>query len=92
MPMSKVLDGIVTDLKCLPQKLSSKTKDVDIRKAILMNMPYISIGYVADLVSRIYRTAPGEDASRKAMVLMKEVGNLFARPFLHNALRYSQAV
>ena len=79
--MSKVLDGIVTDLKCLPQKLSSKTKDVDIRKAILMNMPYISIGYVADLVSRIYRTAPGEDASQKAMVLMKEVGNLFARPF-----------
>ena len=64
MSMSKVLDGIVTDLKCLPQKLSSKTKDVDIRKAILMNMPYISIGYVADLVSRIYRTAPGEDASQ----------------------------
>lgn len=79
--MSKVLDGIVTDLKCLPQKLSSKTKDVDLKKAILMNMPYISAGYVADLVVRIYRTAPGEDVSQKSIVLMKELENLFSNPF-----------
>lgn len=81
MPMSKVLDGIVTDLKCLPQKLSSKTKDVDFKKAILMNIPYISMGYIADLISRIYRTAPGDDVSQKSMVLMKELGNLFSKPF-----------
>ena len=81
MQMSKVLDGIVTDLKCLPQKLSSKTKDVDLKKAILMNMPYISAGYVADLVVRIYRTAPGEDVSQKSIVLMKELENLFSNPF-----------
>lgn len=79
--MSKVLDGIVTDLKCLPQKLSSKTKDVDFKKAILMNIPYISMGYIADLISRIYRTAPGDDISQKSMVLMKELGNLFSKPF-----------
>lgn len=79
--MSKVLDGIVTDLKCLPQKLSSKTKDVDFKKAILMNIPYISMGYIADLISRIYRTAPGDDVSQKSMVLMKELGNLFSKPF-----------
>ena len=79
--MSKVLDGIVTDLKCLPQKLSSKTKDVYFKKAILMNIPYISMGYIADLISRIYRTAPGDDVSQKSMVLMKELGNLFSKPF-----------
>ena len=81
MPMSKVLDGIVTDFKSLPQKLSSKTKDVDVKKAILMNMPYIGLGYVANLIARIYRIAPGDDVSQKSLVLMQELGHLFSKPF-----------
>ena len=37
--MSKVIEGIIKDLKAVPQKLTSEMKKVDKKKFILMNLP-----------------------------------------------------
>ena len=39
--MSKVIDGIAKDLKSAPGKLKAKTGNIDKKKFILMNLPYI---------------------------------------------------
>ena len=39
--MSKIIDGIVKDLKAIPETLKAKTAGVDKKKLILMNLPYI---------------------------------------------------
>ena len=45
--MSKIIDGIAKDLKALPETLKAKTGNVDKKKLILMNLPYILAGGVA---------------------------------------------
>lgn len=78
--MSKVVDGIVADLKKIPSDMSLKLKGGNIKKLILMNLPYILVGYCGDLLSKTYRLAEGDDVSAKAMILMQEIGNMFAKP------------
>ena len=78
---NKIWNGIVNDLQNIPKALKSKLKSGDTKKLILMNLPYILVGYVGDLVARIYRLAEGKDISAKSMVMMQELGNLFANPF-----------
>ena len=46
-----------------------------------MNMPYILTGYFANLISRMYRLADGNDFSENAMVFMQDLGNILANPF-----------
>ena len=36
--MSKIIDGIVKDLKAIPETLKAKTGSVDKKKLILMNL------------------------------------------------------
>ena len=38
--MSKVIDGIVKDIKAVPQKLKAEIGKVDKKKFFLMNLPY----------------------------------------------------
>ena len=43
--MSKIIDGIVKDLKAIPETLKAKTGSVEKKKLILINLPYILAGY-----------------------------------------------
>ena len=79
--MSKIVKGIVKDLKAVPDIIKSCFKGIDTKKALLLNMPYIFTGYLANIVSRMYRTAPGKDVSEKAIVLMDRLGTVFDNPF-----------
>ena len=58
--MSKVIEGIVKDLKAVPQKLTSEMKKVDKKKFILMNLPYVLMGYFCNKVAWLWRTSPGK--------------------------------
>ena len=49
--MSKIIDGIVKDLKAIPETLKAKTAGVDKKKLILMNLPYILAGYFSDKIA-----------------------------------------
>ena len=79
--MSKIVKGIVKDLKAVPDIIKSCFKEIDTKKALLLNMPYIFTGYVVNIVSRMYRTAPGKDISEKAIVLLDGLGTIFDNPF-----------
>ena len=47
--MSKIIDGIAKDLKSVPEKLKAKTGNIDKKKLVLMNLPYILTGYFCDM-------------------------------------------
>ncbi len=46
--MSKVIDGIIKDLKSIPKTVQEKTKSVDKKKLVLMSIPYVLVGYFCD--------------------------------------------
>ena len=78
--MSKIIDGIVKDLKAIPETLKAKTAGVDKKKLILMNLPYILAGYFCDKIAWLWRVSPGKNASDKMMVAMNGLNDLFSNP------------
>ena len=78
--MSKIIDGIVKDLKAIPETLKAKTTGVDKKKLILMNLPYILAGYFCDKIAWLWRVSLGKNASDKMMAAMNGLNDLFANP------------
>ena len=78
--MSKIVDGIAKDLKSIPEKLKAKTGNVDKKKLLLMNLPYILAGYFCDKIAWLWRVSPGQDASAKMMAVMAGMEDLFSNP------------
>ena len=78
--MSKIIDGIVKDLKAIPETLKAKTAGVDKKKLILMNLPYILAGYFCDKIAWLWRVSPGNNASDKMMAAMNGLNDLFSNP------------
>ena len=78
--MSKIMDGIVKDLKAIPETLKAKTAGVDKKKLILMNLPYILAGYFCDKIAWLWRVSPGSNASDKMMAAMNGLNDLFSNP------------
>ena len=58
--MSKVVDGIVKDLKNIPESLRNKMKGMDKGRLIRMSIPYVIVGYVCDKTAWMYRHTAGE--------------------------------
>ena len=78
--MSKIVDGIAKDLKAIPETLKAKIGNVDKKKLILMNLPYILAGYFCDKVAWLWRVSPGNNASDKMMAAMNGLNDLFSNP------------
>ena len=78
--MSKIIDGIVKDLKAIPETLKAKTAGVDKKKLILMNLPYILAGYFCDKIAWLWRVSPGSNVSDKMMAAMNGMNDLFSNP------------
>ena len=75
--MSKIIDGIVKDLKVIHETLKAKTAGVDKKKLILMNLSYILAGYFCDKIAWLWRVSPGSNASDKMMAAMNGINDLF---------------
>ena len=78
--MSKIIDGIVKDLKAIPETLKAKTGSVEKKKLILINLPYILAGYFCDKIAWLWRVSPGSNASDKMMAAMNGLNDLFSNP------------
>ena len=78
--MSKIIDGIVKDLKAIPETLKAKTAGVDKKKLILMNLPYILAGYFCDKIAWLWRVSPGSNVSDKMMAAMNGLNDLCSNP------------
>ena len=78
--MSNIINGIAKDLKSIPEKLKAKTGNIDKKKLVLMNLPYVLAGYFCDKVACRWRVSPGRDASAKMMAVMEGMEGLFSNP------------
>ena len=78
--MSNIINGIAKDLKSIPEKLKAKTGNIDKKKLVLMNLPYVLAGYFCDKVACLWRVSPGRDASAKMMAVMEGMEGLFSNP------------
>ena len=78
--MSNIIKEIVKDLKAVPQKLTSEMKKVDKKKFLLMNFPYVLMGYFCNKVAWLWRTSPGKNSSDKMVAAMNGLEDLFSNP------------
>ena len=78
--MSNIINGIAKDLKSIPEKLKAKTGNIDKKKLVLMNLPYVLAGYFCDKIACLWRVSPGQDASAKMMAVMAGMEDLFSNP------------
>lgn len=78
--MSKIVEGIAKDLKSIPEKFKAKTGNVDKKKLLLMNLPYVLAGYFCDKIAWLWRVSPGQDASAKMMAVMSGMEDIFSNP------------
>ena len=78
--MSSIVSGIAKDLKAIPKNLKAKTGNVDKKKLLLMNLPYVLAGYFCDKIAWLWRVSPGQDASAKMMAVMAGMEDLFSNP------------
>lgn len=78
--MSSIVEGIAKDLKAVPKNLKAKTKGMDTKKLVLMNIPYVFAGYFCDKAAWLWRTCEGNNASDKLMEAMSRTGTMFANP------------
>ena len=78
--MSNIINGIAKDLKAIPKNLKAKTGNIDKKKLVLMNLPYVLAGYFCDKIACLWRVSPGQDASAKMMAVMEGMEGLFSNP------------
>ncbi len=78
--MSNIVNGIAKDLKAIPKNLKAKTGNLDKKKLVLMNLPYVLAGYFCDKTACLWRVSPGQDASAKMMAVMAGMEDLFSNP------------
>ena len=53
--MSKIVDGIVKDIKSVPEKAKAKFKGGNLKKLLLLNFPYLLFAYVFNKMAWLYR-------------------------------------
>lgn len=78
--MSSIVTGIAKDLKAIRKNLKEKAGRIDVKKLVLLNLPYFLVGYFCDKVACLWRVSPGMDASAKMMAFMEGLDNLFSNP------------
>ncbi len=78
--MSKIIDGIVKDIKSVPEKAKAKLKGGDTKKLLLQNFPYLLFAYVFNKVAWLYRINPKEAALDKVFDMMNSIDKAFANP------------
>ena len=79
--MTNIIAGITKDLKAVPKKLKEKAKSADVKKLILLNLPYVLAGYFCNKAAFLWRVAEGSNASDKVMVVMSQMDRMFSNPF-----------
>lgn len=69
--MSSIIEGIAKDLRAVPKNLKEKAGGIDTKKLVLMNMPYILVGYFCDkVVSPVtYQGVLCKDVTRRVFLL-----------------------
>ena len=59
--MTNIIAGITKDLNAVPKKLKEKAKSADVKKLILLNLPYVLAGYFCNKAAFLWRVADGSN-------------------------------
>ena len=78
--MSKVIDGIKKDLAAIPKMAKEKTHRSDLKKQVLLNLPYLMVGYFCNKAAWLWRVSAGTDASEKMISALNGMENMFQNP------------
>ena len=78
--MSKIVDGIVKDIKSVPEKAKAKFKGGNLKKLLLLNFPYLLFAYVFNKMAWLYRISTKEAALDKVLDMINRIDRAFANP------------
>ena len=78
--MSSIIEGMTKDLKALPKSLKAKAEGVNAKKLVLLNLPYVFVGYFCNKTAFLWRMAEGSNASDKMMAAMNGMDKMFSNP------------
>lgn len=70
---SKIVDGIKKDIIGLKDKATDKVKSLDVKKFLIMNIPFVLLFIFATRASCLYRLSPGAEIGNKLMYLMSHI-------------------
>ena len=78
--MSKIVDGIIKDIKSVPQNAKAKIKGVDAKKFLLQNFPYLLFAYFFNKMAWLYRISTKEAAFDKVIDMINSFDKAFNNP------------
>ena len=87
--MSRIIDGVMEDLRSLAAKIRAQVKDLDRRKLLIASVPYVLAGYACDKVAWLYngmRGAPLEKAMDTAASLHLAFASPLPSPYPEDLL------
>ena len=70
---SKIIDGIKKDITGLKDKATDNIKSLDVKKFLIMNIPFVLLFIFATRTSCLYRLSPGAEIGNKLMYLMSHI-------------------
>ena len=78
--MSKIVDGILKDIKSVPQNVKAKLKGGDTKKLLLQNIPYFLFAYFFNKIAWLYRVSTKEAAFDKVIDMINSFDKAFNNP------------
>lgn len=78
--MSKIVDGIVKDLKAAPEKATAKLKSGNLKKLLLLNMPYLVFAYFFNKLAWLYRVSKESTVLDKVLGILNNMDKAFQNP------------
>ena len=78
--MSKIMDGILKDIKSVPQNVKAKLKGGDTKKLLLQNIPYFLFAYFFNKIAWLYRVSTKEAAFDKVIDMINSFDKAFNNP------------
>ena len=77
--MNKIIDGIKADLMQLKDNIQTYFHELDIKKTLIMNIPYFLAGYVGNKISCVWRGTSGVFFER-FVEMMSGINKMFNNP------------
>lgn len=79
--MSKIIDGVIRDLKGLYGKFMERIRGTNPKRLALTSLPYVLFGYLCDKLAHLWRVSGGSDVFERLAAVMNRMDRLFADPF-----------
>lgn len=79
--MSKIVDGMIKDMKSVPEKAKAKLQGGDTKKLLMLNFPYLLVAYFMNKMAWTYRNSEKEAAFDKVLDMMNRMDKVFTNPF-----------